>query len=144
MRLCRDLARPRQYMCIKSSHQQEERNPKVPSSTKRHRPWLKWHSKPEIHFLKGHHRTTGQSSPPFTPDTRAEVFTHYGRIFYSFRPRKASVLACWGPSTSLLVLKSSRHSWLLHVWSTAALCQSPLLSQPATQPLVMDQRWLFG
>lgn len=112
------------YMFIKSSYQQEERNPRVPSSTERQSPWLKWHSKAEKRFLKGQPRTH------FIPDMRAEVFTHYGRTFYSSRPRKASVLACWRPSTSLPVLTSNRHSQLLRVWSTAALCQSPLLSQP--------------
>lgn len=67
MWLCWDLAWPRQHMCIKRSHQQEERNPKVPSSTKRRSPWLKWHSKSEIHFPEG----PPQNNRPVLPSFHA-------------------------------------------------------------------------
>lgn len=82
-------------------------------------------------FLMGYHRTTAknslshQTTPAFSP--------HYGNSFYRSRPSKASVLACWTLSYSLPVLTSSHFSQLLHLWFTAALCQSPFLSQSATQ-----------
>lgn len=88
----------------------------------------------EMHFLMGHPRTTAQNCLSFTSNTTAASSPHYGNSFYRSRPRKASVLACWRLSTCLHVLTNSHFSQLLPLWFTAALCQSPLLSQSAIQP----------
>lgn len=80
-------------------------------------------------ILMGHPRTRAQISLPFI----AASSPHYGNSFYRSRPRKASVLACWTLFACLPVLTSSHFSQLLHLWFTAALCQSPLLPQSAAQ-----------
>lgn len=103
---------------------------------------LPWHTDPNPSCTEG--RNAFFNGPPQNHSPELPLFhikhkccflpPHYGNSFYRSRPRKASVLACWRLSTCLPVLTSSHFSQLLPLWFTAALCQSPLLSQSAIQP----------